>query len=393
MNKRLAVPSQEFWLDPVCQKDSATWPGTGVREVGGRLESRWGQCKAHSFSDSRNDRRIDFDQQLVRFLDRAPEGKFLIVVDGSQDSGGPAANLGRQGNPAISASIWSDFVGEMANFKINSFTHHERVFLAGSVSAEDIRDQYWATPGFSDSVVSDLRKGVELFDGRMAATLKMILASVGGHRRSGDACLVLTNGGHNLNFPFGKTMSGFLKRPYVEVQVDFHSDCRPVESVPGFHEGRHSGNHNTRLLSAGYIERAYFMLTDVKWNNLESMALLETDDRIDWQRFSYQEIGGDASAFKEATGAIVSDIFRRQPAAPVMVTICGDTIQPNGGFATSAGKSNKGLTPAEIRVFLKSLISSGLNVVGVQIAEFNKSLNCRPDDKASGQFLADLVGD
>jgi formiminoglutamase len=90
--------------------------------------------------------------------------------------------------------------------------------------------------------------------------------------RAGKIPLVV-GGGHNNALPIIRGAAAALGGPIAAINVDAHSDCRPVE-------GRHSGNPFRYAMDEGILHRYAALGLHEAYNGAEVVAALRADPRV-----------------------------------------------------------------------------------------------------------------
>lgn len=161
------------------------------------------------------------------------------VLLGIPEDIGVRANYGIAGT----ASAWKEAVGSLLNIQDNGLTRPESVILLGEINCRKEMEEA-ARLSENNSPPEEFGKLVEQIDDKVSETIQEIVAA-------GKIPIVI-GGGHNNSYGNLKGTSKALKKPVNCINLDAHSDFRPLEH-------RHSGNGFSYAFEHGYLNK-YFIV-------------------------------------------------------------------------------------------------------------------------------------
>lgn len=156
------------------------------------------------------------------------ETEFVII--GIPEDIGIRANMGKAG----ASAGFSAFLSYFLNTQHNDFIHSAKIALLGTVQVADLMEK---------SAIADIAKLRNLcseLDKRVEEALVPLFSS--GKK------LIIIGGGHNNAYPILKALHLAKKSNVACINIDPHSDCRPLE-------GRHSGNSFSYAIEEKFLEK------------------------------------------------------------------------------------------------------------------------------------------
>ncbi|MBC3765952.1 arginase family protein [Neptunicella marina] len=158
-------------------------------------------------------------------LQNAAQHGIKYVVFGVPEDIGPRANLGRGG----ANKAWSAFCRYFLNLQANRFLAADNILLLGELKV----------PLCESNKPDNLRAACNELDQSVFELAKTCFDS--------GLIPIIIGGGHNNAYPIIKACSQSSEQKLAVVNLDPHSDFRPME-------GRHSGNPFRYAHHQGYLE-------------------------------------------------------------------------------------------------------------------------------------------
>ena len=169
-------------------------------------------------------------------------------------------DIGPRGNHGLGGSHkgWQAFLKSFLNLQANSFIAADSICIIGEVELGDLQKQ---TQGLnaanSEEEAGALRLACAEIDNRVAAICQPIFEA--------GLIPIVIGGGHNNAFPLLCAASQAKKEPLAAVNMDPHSDFRPLE-------GRHSGNGFSYASCEGHLSHYYVVGLHELKNSQASLA-------------------------------------------------------------------------------------------------------------------------
>ena len=385
-NQFKIISVQPFILPPPVN-DSGELKGSSYRKLPFKsvVEHKWGHNQRYGMgwlktttpTDSLDDFTVKATAELNEFIKNHPNQRVVVIIGGDFDQWGPQANYGRGINdptPETFTFLIDDTLEQLAGIQTDSSTP---IFYLGTPTDRDI-----------DSNTSFSNRSKEY-----GKRIELLTAITQSHEEASKHVIpILLNGGHNLNKDFQKGIWNVSLKDsgtqIYEIQLDRHADCRLEEP-----EGGHSGSHNFELREEGVQGGASFLGIHYGENNTHNREWIKTHDvdvhKIDDIRNSYR--------FIQAVEQVVEKA--KESKLPVVLTICGDTIN---GFPSSAGSNVKGVSPEDTLQLIRECSKRlGSQLIGINILEGNKLLaekdtqegviNWQMNPRDMAQFLSQAV--
>ena len=286
--------------------------------------------------------------ESIVFGQPAEDTRFIIL--GIEESIGPQANNGLPG----AENAFRSFIQRFLNMQANRFIKGNQIALIGTIKSN--------SPFTS---VSEARERVIELDELVSSVLRDNL--------SNNSIPIIVGGGHNNAYPIIRSVSENLKQPINVINLDPHSDCRPLE-------GRHSGNPFSSAKKDGSLEH-YSVLGLHKAYNSEYLL-----NYLDLQEFTYtfyDDYLNDPEKFRDDVKRFNSGSGSEKPFG---VELDLDSIagMPSSAFTPS------GIDMEQARYYIKHL-SKNRNAV---YFHFPEGAPTTPfEEKIVGKALAYLVWD
>jgi formiminoglutamase len=187
---------------------------------------------------------------------------------------------------------------------------------------------------------------------------------------------IVIGGGHNNAYPILKGASGVREAPVNCINLDAHSDYRPME-------GRHSGNGFRYARNEGYLSRYAVIGLHEAYNSIEILRDLEADPDLHYS--FYEEIFlKESQTFHDAVAAAIT----HTKGQPTGIELDLDCI---AGVLSSAATPS-GITVLQARQYLH-WCSQSVDVAYLHITEGAVQLRDGREDGSTAKLIAYLVGD
>lgn len=162
--------------------------------------------------------------------------KAPYVLFGVKEDVGVLANYGKKGT----ADAWEACLKALMNMQANTLTKPESILVLGEIDfSKEMRTATLLDPD-GDSFEETIGKLVEQIDLELSQLVRFIVSS--------GKIPVVIGGGHNNALGILKGTSDALGGPINVVNMDAHSDFRPLTH-------RHSGNAFSYAMERGYLHK------------------------------------------------------------------------------------------------------------------------------------------
>ena len=289
-------------------------------------------------------------------------GKYVLL--GFPEDIGVRANYGRAG----AYSAWQPALESILNIQSNSYLRGDEFIVLGHVEFNDLMEQASRLSTKNPSDVHALRALTSQVDQRVAAVIECIMRA--------DKKVIGVGGGHNNAYPIIKGMSSALSAKVNVLNLDAHSDFRPLE-------GRHSGNGFSYAFEEGYLKNYHAVgihenyCTDAvveKFNSNQALHLYTYEDIFLREKYSFQQLATavcDADAASKWGFEIDLDSIQNIP---------------------SSAKTSSGMLPIDVRRFMYDFVKKARPAY-LHIAEGAPVLSHIKTDNKTGKLIAYLISD
>lgn len=173
------------------------------------------------------------NESVLEFL-QTTKSKFVII--GIPEDIGIRANMGRSG----ARKMWQNFLSIFCNIQHNTFLNGEDLCVLGYVDCDDLEEKSHYLDVHEPNELEKLRAIVSEIDDRVSDITRSIVAQ--------NKIPIVIGGGHNNAYGLIKGLSEFLMKAVNAINLDPHSDLRPME-------GRHSGNSFSYAMNLDYLDK------------------------------------------------------------------------------------------------------------------------------------------
>lgn len=286
------------------------------------------------------------------------------VLIGFPEDIGVRANYGRAG----AYSAWQPALESILNIQSNAFLQGDELIVLGHVRMDDLMEQASKLSTKKSEDVQELRRLTSLIDQRIAPIIECILRA--------NKKIIAVGGGHNNAYPLIKGMSAALAAKINVLNLDAHSDFRPLE-------GRHSGNGFSYAYEEGFIQHYHALgihenyCTDAvveKFNSAEALHL-----------YTYEEV---FLRDKHELTSLADTICESDAAHAWGFEIDLDSIQN----IPSSAKTSSGMLPIDVRKFMYDFVKK-CEPHYLHIAEGAPVLSHIKTDNKTGKLIAYLISD
>lgn len=160
--------------------------------------------------------------------------KFVLI--GLPEDVGVRANFGIGG----SRTAWEGALRSLLNIQSTTRFRGDELGILGYLDFTDIILKASLLDPQNSDELSGLRDLVGQIDGQVEAVIGKIF--------SAGKIPIVIGGGHNNSYPILKAFSKSFNQPVNTINVDAHTDFRPLE-------GRHSGNGFSYAFKEGYLNK------------------------------------------------------------------------------------------------------------------------------------------
>lgn len=282
--------------------------------------------------------------------------KFVII--GIPEDIGVRANGGIGG----AHTAWYSFLKSFLNIQSTSVFSGEEVTLLGAFDFEEYMTD-------SQTMNEDqLRELVNKIDEEVQNVISFLIRK--------EKIPIIIGGGHNNTYPIIKGVASELKDSINSINLDAHSDYRPME-------GRHSGNGFRYAKAEGYMDKYAVVGLHQNYNSASVVADMLADEQI---QFSYYEdiFLNNQTNFEQAIEQAI-DFTKNKPTG---IELDIDCIQN----ALSSALTPIGITALQARQYLVACARKAKSAY-LHIAEGATLLNNGRRDERTGKLIAYLVSD
>jgi formiminoglutamase len=160
--------------------------------------------------------------------------KFVLL--GLPEDIGIKANFGITG----SRTAWDQAIKSLMNIQSTKKLRGDEITVLGHIDFSDKLDKARSLNPRQSEDLKSLRQLVSEIDEEVEEVIRMIYGA-------GKIPIVI-GGGHNNSYPILKGFSKFFNVPVNTINLDAHSDFRPLE-------GRHSGNGFSYAFKKGFLNK------------------------------------------------------------------------------------------------------------------------------------------
>lgn len=211
--------------------------------------------KSYNIKKRKNEKKLgelikySISEKLTENLNFAKNNNIKFVILGVPEDIGPQANYGKEG----AKNAWDAFLNQFLNTQANEFIPYSQLMLLGNIIFDDLYKKLHNNSTSSKyRKVEILRKLVEEIDIRVSNILTKIF--------SYHLIPIIIGGGHNNSFPILKSLYNAYKLPISCINIDTHTDFRPLE-------GRHSGNGFSYAMKNNYLNQYIVIDAQKQYNN------------------------------------------------------------------------------------------------------------------------------
>lgn len=291
------------------------------------------------------------------------DAKFVLL--GLPEDIGVRANSGRGG----AQTAWQPALSNILNIQSNHFLRGNELLVLGHIDFSDLMQKADKLDNRKDADLQLLRNLVEEIDRSVSPVIEEII-------KAGKTPIII-GGGHNNAYGNLKGLSSALQKKVNCLNIDAHSDLRPME-------GRHSGNGFRYAFEEGYLNK-YAVLglhenynSEVVFNfiksNAERINISIYEDIFVREKISFQQALDKAIAF-----------IGEEPAG---LEIDLDSIQN----IPSSARTSSGISANDARMAVFR-IAENSNMKYLHIAEGAPVLSHIKTDNKTGKLIAYLVTD
>lgn len=290
-----------------------------------------------------------------------PLGRFAIL--GVPESIGPRANLG-QGGAELG---FQAFLQQFLNLQDSQVLPIHEVVLAGQVDCNDLTSEAETLDVNQAHDLQRLRELCAVLDKRVADVTECLFTQ--GYE------VILIGGGHNNALPLLKSLSCVHKTAVGAVNLDPHSDFRPLE-------GRHSGNGFSYAYEQGYLQHYHVMALHPAKN---SAATLQQLQRAGATYNGVHDMLG--SSFAQQLQPLQQRVASWQ--CPMGIELDVDAIQ----YAPASALNYTGVALSDALLFVQELAKAPqCNYFHLaEAAPACHPLGVQAGMRAAGQILSELV--
>ncbi|WP_298533966.1 formimidoylglutamase [uncultured Algibacter sp.] len=207
------------------------------------------------------------------------------VILGLPEDLGVFANHGKKG----ASKTWDITLNILLNIQSNTYTKAEQVLILGHLDFSKEMAQVSKLNSKRKKDVLKSRKLVEQIDNEVSILIYQII-------RSGKKPIII-GGGHNNAYGNIKGSSLALSRPINVVNLDAHSDFRPLE-------GRHSGNGFSYASAEGFLNKYFIFGLHENYASDKILKALNSKEYIAYNTFESMEVRHELKFKKELENAL-----------------------------------------------------------------------------------------
>jgi formiminoglutamase len=293
------------------------------------------------------------------------ESPCRFVIIGIPEDIGVRANYGRGGTHTAVKPAIESFLNQQAN----TFADASSVYLLGEVFVDDLMVQCAGLDPHVAPGIQELRKAVEVIDGRVAEVIRYIISL---HKIP-----VVIGGGHNNSYGNIKGAFQALNKKINVINCDAHLDFRAAE-------GRHSGNGFSYAFHHGFLERYAVVGVHEQYNNAYAISNFRNHPAsLYFNTYEQVAVRGEFNfrhALENATG------FVKNEACGIEIDL--DVI----ANVPSSARSSSGISVSQARQYIHHC-AVNLQPLYLHIAEGAPVLAHLKADNKTGKLIAYLITD
>lgn len=326
--------------------------GTFVREG----EVRIGQT-IHTLGEEEHS---DIESFLIELKSVKDSFNPKYAIIGIEEDIGPRANYGKSG----AVNGWEAFLQIFLNMQDTKYLKGVDMLLVGKIDLSDLQEKSLEVE-FSNNPMR-LSELVIQIDKRVEVVISALLHC--GYNP------IVIGGGHNNAYPIIKSLSKYYNKNINVINLDPHSDCRPLE-------GRHSGNPFSCCFSDEIINKYILVGMDPFYNSAKSIECLE-ENNAEFENCMMTNLL-DTYSQDELIGSVLRVLGEDKP---TFTTIDCDAIE----YMPSSAKTNIGLTPSTAFSVIKNSLFY-TDVKALFLAEGAPKIDNEDEMKYVGKFLSYCV--
>jgi formiminoglutamase len=284
------------------------------------------------------------------------QAKFVLL--GIPEDIGVRANYGMGGTH----TLWPAAVRAILNVQDTDTLRGSRLLLLGSIRLPDVMEES------READLARLRELVAIVDELVYPLIQLIV-------KAGKIPIII-GGGHNNAYPILKGVSSALGKAVNCINLDAHSDYRPLE-------GRHSGNGFSYAKRDGYLQKYSIVGLHRNYNSQPVLDELKADDDLHY--VFYEDI---FIRNKTSYNKALQDAISFTTGAPTGIELDLDCIERT---LTSAA-SPSGLTALEARQYIAATATTA-DIAYLHLPEGSIRMDDGREDMMTAKLVAYLVTD
>jgi len=288
--------------------------------------------------------------------------KFVLI--GIPEDIGVRANYGRSG----AYSAWLPALDNLLNIQSNSFFAGDELLVLGNIIFDDLNEEAAKYNSKVEDDIFHLRQITAEVDMRVTQIINAIAKS--------GKTIIVVGGGHNNAYPIIKGFSSALNTTLNIVNIDPHSDFRPLE-------GRHSGNGFSYAHAEKLIKNYTVIGLHESYNSKKIIDDFNANSNL--QYYTYEDLFLRETISIEQ---IIESCIMQNANSLNGLEIDLDAIQN----IPSSAKTSSGFLPIDVRKFIYKYASK-VQPKYLHIAEGAPVLSHIKTDNKTGKLIAYLIAD